>query len=499
MGLTKGIGKAAFGLLKRSPALLKKTHNFIKKWGEISNVDTSYMYQYQDTFADLKGLLNDVFSTDGKSQVPILNQFGVPEKVKDKLSQFDDYIKKYDKTRTSIKSLADDFVYDFGEDKDDKKKNESLYIFQNVLKQIKLFEDVSDAPGPTYDTSKGEEAPAPPITGTDNKKEPEEQEENNDFESLKEMVRGLIGDPLGTKLAELEKMKETIKKTGNNIQEKIEIARNKIKFCESKKEVIETQLNFVKNDTSNFKENEKNILITGYNQELENNKLDYDNAQRELKTLKLSANFEYRGKLLLYFKIVDFDRKNKKIKPFNYASQYIYKALNSKPQIFDEFIKEFYGNNEKDKKWETGEIINLLEKPKEKFKNVIAQNNENYFNSEEKDKNIAIYGDLCLKTSGGEHVLVTISKDTRSTGEDIEDKETEDEFFIELITEINRRFNNSVFTTRDLKVMFSIADDKSLYDILYTLINEKRIELVEGMDDEAYKELLEYIKSYKDK
>lgn len=468
----KGGLKIATGLLKAgikmAPGLFKKTHNFIKKWGELSRVDTSHMYQYQDTFIGLKDMLKDVFSF-GKDEIHILNQFGVPEKVKDKLSQFDNYVKKYDKTRTSIKALADDFTYDFGEDKADKKKNESFYLFRDALDRIKLFENAADEPSPqpTNDSETKPSAtdgePKPPAT--DNS-----EVNTNNLDELKIAVKAKIENTIAKELQQLEKLSSYIKKSAEDVKEKIEIAEKKIEYYQIEKKVLEEQLNYIKNDTSEEFKDSKDNLIKSYNEDLKANEGNIRKANDELKALKMSLKLKDRGKLSIYFKLVNHDRKNKKIDPFNYANQYIYNVLNKRPQIFDEFIKGFYGNTEKDKKWETSELVNLLEKPKEKFKNVIAENNEKYFNSDEKDKNIAIYGDLCLKTPSGEQVLITIARDTRSTGEDIEDNETEEEFFIRISKNYNEDNDSNILSDARIKdrIFIGKLKEKTLINLLHT-------------------------------
>lgn len=484
----KGIGKLA----KFPIALFKKSHNFIKKWGEISNVDTSYMYQYQDTFLGLKDILKNI-SPFGENQVPILNQFGVPEDVKDKLKQFDNYIKQYDKTRTSLKSAADDFVYDYGEDKDDKKKNESFSLFDNILKNIKLFEaDMSStaentSTNPGDDTQEGVETNTNKGESTEtnsNKEESAEkkptEDKNTKLEALDAKINAYIANHKSSEVKKLYtnyiKSKELFDKEKDkeytDINDKIKKEKIIYNYYYTSYEFIghkEAMVTVINLNLDGLDDTSKKELANKYNEEKKETKEGWQKAENNIKILKQEKKLKYRGKFNIYFKVIKHnDRKNKKIDFFKYAQQYIYKVLNDHPQIFDDFIKNFYGNNEKDKKWEAREIIALLDKSKILFKNAIAENNERYFNSESKKDVIAIYGSLCIVFDGKETELVKITRDTRSSGEDIENDETEEEFFIRISKNYNRDNEKNILSSKNInkEIFRSSLKDKSVLDLL---------------------------------
>ena len=86
----------------------KVMNNFTKKWGEMANIDTRHL-QYKETFGNVKNLLKNVLPFYG-SEIPILNQLGVPKEVKKEAYKFNSYVKIYDKAISELADATDQFL-----------------------------------------------------------------------------------------------------------------------------------------------------------------------------------------------------------------------------------------------------------------------------------------------------------------------------------------------------------------------------------------------------
>lgn len=344
-GFLNGIKNAA----KMGTGILKKSHNFIKKWGELSNVDTSFMYQYQDTFTGIANLLKTALGF-GK-EVPILNQFGVPKNVKSKLSNFDSYIKKYDSTVSSISSAASSFVY-----KAKGKTNESL-----------IFED-----------EKTEEAILNVTEATIKKNY--ESAFLNAVESVESYTA--IKKDIDNCIKQIQSNPENI------IKLKEELKNKEINLEKTKNEIIEKNYNndeFIKNAINSFIQVDKDRYIRAFEkkredvikifEELKNNfnknlsikiKEIEQNHKTSVNQITNEKILKNRGNFKVYF---EADRRYKtEVDSNDYIKEFIFHLLNTHPESFEKIAKEFYASRDINKKWALEEIVELLTPRRRKIK-----------------------------------------------------------------------------------------------------------------------------------